>query len=237
MECLQLQLLKTIPVGIEVWLLEFDFVAMQLSDDWSLLSPNEKIRAQRFRQRQDRVRFVATRAALRRLLAERVMAPPDALRIEVDRFGKPRLQTHAGIQFNISHAGGFALIALSTRGEIGIDIEQCHRDVTGLDVHVLSPVERTWGFWSGSNFIELWVVKEAILKALGLGITEYLQAITVLPNGDGSYSIAHDRPEWANISAWSIDAPMHHAAALALTHQYGSQPQPESPRSDYLQSA
>ncbi|MBA3754872.1 MAG: 4'-phosphopantetheinyl transferase superfamily protein [Nitrosomonas sp.] len=235
MECLQL--LKTIPAGIEVWLLELNSVAMQLSDDWALLSANERVRAQRFRQRQDRARFVATRAALRRLLAERVMTPPDALRIETDCFGKPRLQMHAGIHFNISHAGGFALIALSTFGEIGIDIEQRHRDVTGLDVHVLSAVERTWGFWSGNHFIELWAVKEAILKALGLGIAEYLQAITVLPNGDGSYSITHDRPEWANISAWSIDAPMHYAAALALTHQYGLQAQSETSRSDDLQSA
>lgn len=235
MKCLQL--LETIPAGIEVWLLEFDTDATQRSDDWSLLSVNEKIRAQRFRQQQDRVRFIMTRAALRRLLAERVMTPPDILRIATDCFGKPHLQTHSGIQFNISHADGFALIALSTQGEIGIDIEKRHRDVTGLDVHVLSPMERVRGIWSSRNLIELWVVKEAVLKALGFGIAEYLQAITVLPNGDGSYCIAHDHTEWSTVSAWSIDAPMHYAAALAVINQAELQPQADSCHSGYLQSA
>jgi 4'-phosphopantetheinyl transferase len=216
MECLQR--LKKIPIGIEVWLLKLESNSALLSDDWSLLSADEKARAQRFHQYQDRMRFIMSRAALRRLLAERVMTPPALLCIESDHFGKPRLQKHSEVKFNISHAGEFALIALSTRGEIGIDIEQRHRDVKDLGTYVLSTVERTWGFWSGENFIELWVVKEAVVKALGFGIAENLKDITVLPNGDGSYCIAHDHAEWANVNAWSIDAPMNYAAALALTH-------------------
>ncbi|SFE79949.1 4'-phosphopantetheinyl transferase superfamily protein [Nitrosomonas sp. Nm166] len=214
-----LQLLKTVPDGIQVWLLEFNPGSTQLSHDWSLLSADEQVRAQRFLQQQDRVRFIATRAALRRLLAERVMASPDTLKIEADQFGKPRLPAHPDIKFNISHAGSFALIALSTLGEIGVDIEQCHRDVTGLDRHVLSPTERAWKLWPVKHFIELWVVKEAVLKALGFGIADHLRAITVLPNGDGSYCIAHDLAEWSSVSAWSIDAPAHYKAALALIKQ------------------
>ena len=235
MECLQL--LEAKPAGIEIWLLEINPDSTQLSDGWSLLSIDEQARAQRFHQQQDRVRFIATRAALRRLLAERVVAPPDALKIEADQFGKPYLPAHPDIKFNISHAGGFALIALSTLGEIGVDIEQCHRDVAGLEAHVLSPTERAWGLWPVNHFIELWVVKEAVLKALGFGIADHLRDITVLPNGDRSYCIVHDRAEWASVDAWSIDAPAHYRAALALIKPSGMRSQSNAPTCSYLQSA
>lgn len=212
----RLQLFKTIPTGIEAWLLEFNSNLAQLSDDWLLLNAKEQARAQCFHQQQDRVRFIMTRAALRRLLAKQVMAPPHTLKIETSHLGKPRLTTHPDIKFNISHTSSFALIALSTLGEIGVDIEQCFRDVTGLDAYVLSSTERALGIWTAKQFIELWVVKEAVLKALGFGIADYLQAITVLPERDGSYCITHDHAEWASVSAWSIDAPAQCRAALAL---------------------
>ena len=213
----RLHLPKTVPAGIEVWLLKFDFHSTQLINDWPLLSMDEQIRTQRFRQHEDQVRSIVTRAALRRLLAERVMSSPHDIQIELDKFGKPRLPASYGVEFNVSHAGDFALIALSTRGEIGVDIEYRHRDVSNLCIHVLSSVERARRVWSNKNFIDLWVVKESVLKALGFGIAEYLQAITVLPDHGGSYHVMHDQTEWAEVKAWSIDAPIHYVAALALT--------------------
>lgn len=214
---MSLQQLRTIPCGIEVWLLEFDFSARQSAADWPLLCADEKIRAQRFYQACDRMRFVAARAALRRLLAQRVMEFPDTLRIAASEYGKPFLQGHSSMSFNVSHAGSFALIALSEQGEIGVDIEHCQRDVTGLDRYVLSPQERARKLWPDEDFIALWVAKEAILKALGFGIAEYLQAITVWPENDGSYGIAHDQPGWAAVSAWPVAVPMpSYKAALAL---------------------
>jgi 4'-phosphopantetheinyl transferase len=221
-----LQQLRTIPSGIEVWLLEFDFSARRLAADWSLLSAGEKSRAQHFYQACDCMRFVAARAALRRLLAQRVMESPDTLRIAANEYGKPFLQGHSGMSFNISHAGGFALIALSSRGEIGVDIEYCRRDVSGLHAYVLSPLERALKLWPDKDFIELWVAKEAVLKALGFGIAEYLQAITVLPRADGSYGIAHDQPAWADISAWPVTVPRYYTAALALINQAGAELEP-----------
>lgn len=212
---------EVLSVGIEVWLIEFDFDSPRIDSDWVLLNADEQARAHRFHQFQDRVRFVATRAALRRLLAIRVMSSPKALRIEADSLGKPRLHAYSNIEFNVSHSGDFALIALSTIGEVGVDIEQCYRDVTSLEELVFSSKERALGYWSRSNFIDLWVTKESVLKALGLGIPEYLQAITVLPNYDGSYCIVHDQPGLTEVRAWSVDTPADYSAALALTNQYG----------------
>ncbi|CAE6517786.1 4'-phosphopantetheinyl transferase [Nitrosomonas nitrosa] len=212
----RVQLPETLPTDTEVWLLEFDFDSTRLAEDWALLSTQEKERALRFHQFKDQIRTIATRAALRRLLAKHIGSSPRTLRIDVNDFGKPRLQADSAPAFNVTHAGSFALIALSTQSEVGIDIESRNRDMTHLDAYVLSPKERDLGIWSSENLIELWVIKESALKALGVGIAEYLQAITVLPNQDGSYRIAHDRASWTTIQAWSIEAPNHYVAALSL---------------------
>lgn len=183
----------------------------------SLLSEEERGRASRFHRHGDRVRLAATRAALRRMLASRVMLPPDKLRFTENSHGKPRLQDDMGIEFNVSHAGRFALIALSTGGQVGVDIEYRDRriDADSLGPYVFSALERKSGLNTTDDFIERWVAKESVLKALGLGISEHLQAISVLPGDAGNYRIAHDHPEWTGIRVWTIEAPDCYAAALA----------------------
>jgi 4'-phosphopantetheinyl transferase len=66
------------------------------------------------------------------------------------------------------------------------------------------------------DFIERWVAKESVLKALGLGISEHLQAVSILAGAGEGYEITHDHPEWADIKAWPIGAPDGYAAALAM---------------------
>lgn len=213
----RLPLPETVPSSIEVWQLKLN-LRMPISDlDISLLSEEERRRALRFRRHDDQVRSVATRAALRRMLASRVGLPPDELRFAVNCHGKPCLQDDTGIEFNVSHAGGFALIAFSTGGQVGVDIEYRDRriDADSLGPYVFSALERRSGLKTTDDFIERWVAKESVLKALGLGISEHLQAISVLPADAGNYRIAHDHPEWAGIRVWTLEAPDCYAAALA----------------------
>lgn len=214
----RLPLPETVPSTIEVWQLKLNFL-MPISDsDVSLLSEDERTRALRFRRHEDQVRSIATRAALRRILASRVMLPPDKLLFAVNRHGKPSLREDSGIEFNVSHAGHFALIALSTSDQVGVDIEYRNRriDSKNLAEYVFSPLERRSGLKTADDFIDHWVAKESVLKALGLGISEHLQAISVLPGDGESYRVAYDRPEWAGIRAWTIEAPDCYAAALAV---------------------
>lgn len=214
----RLSLPETVPSGIEVWLLEMD-LRMPLPDsDVSLLNEEELARVLRFRKHEDQVRAVATRAALRRMLGSQLKLPPARLRFVENRHGKPCLQHDAGIEFNVSHAGCFALIALSTSGQVGVDIEYRKRgiDAKSLSTYVFSPRERESGLKTNEDFIEHWVVKESVLKALGVGISEHLQAISILPGGGERYRIEHDCPDWAGIKVWPVEAPACYAAALAV---------------------
>ena len=108
----QLSLPKTVPAGVEVWLLRLNLQAPMSSADFLLLSESERACALRFHTHADQVRSIATRAALRRILATKVAVPPHALHFVNNHYGKPYLHGDTGIDFNVSHAGQFALIAI-----------------------------------------------------------------------------------------------------------------------------
>lgn len=217
----RLALPESVPCGVEAWLLELHLEEPVPDSDLALLSEDERLIALRFRQHQDRVRSAVTRAALRRLLSARVMVPPDKLRFAVNSYGKPRLRDESEIEFNVSHAGGFSLIALSIGGKVGADIELADRaiDARSLAAYVFSDLERKSALQTPKDFIERWVAKESVLKALGLGITDYLQDVSVLPSDGEGYEIVHDHSEWEGIRGWPLAVPDGYVAALALHGQ------------------
>jgi len=213
----RLPLPETVPHGTEVWLLTLNLHMPLSHRDLALLNDEERSQTLRFSRHEDRVRSVKTRAALRRLLSWRIGVAPDELRLVVNPYGKPSLFGASGIEFNVSHSGRFALIALSTTGQVGVDIECSDREVDteGLIEFVFSPLEHRSGMQTTKAFFERWVAKESVLKALGLGISEYLQAVSVLPGKGDAYVVAHERSDWAGIKAWSIRVPRNYVAAVA----------------------
>ncbi|MGM0825191.1 MAG: 4'-phosphopantetheinyl transferase family protein [Pseudomonadota bacterium] len=211
----RLQLAEGVPTGLEVWCLALDLNA-PVADDERLLSQAEWQRAQRLRRHADVVRAVATRAALRRLLSAHTGVAPDKLVFTHNTFGKPRLESANGPAFNVSHSGHVALIALAPGGAVGVDIERCRSEaeLAPLSELVLSPSEQ---LDHALPFMERWVVKEAALKALGLGIAEHLQALSVMPapGPSGTYHLEHSIPVSSPLQAWSLAAPSGYAAALS----------------------
>ncbi len=216
----RLTLPDEVPIQVEVWQLKLDVQAPILSSDLAPLSESERIHALRFYIHADQVRSIATRTMLRKLLAEKTLSRPETLHFVTNEYGKPALQDHAGIEFNVSHSGSFALIALSTIGAVGVDIERYDRriDAKNLGEYVFTPVERENQFETTEAFIQQWVVKESALKALGVGIADHLQSISILRGGNERYHIVHDNPEWEGLKVWWIDAPDGYASALAINN-------------------
>ncbi|MGE5467341.1 MAG: 4'-phosphopantetheinyl transferase family protein, partial [Ignavibacteria bacterium] len=100
------------------------------------LSPEELERGRRCHFERDRRRFAVARALLRRLLGERLGAPPAAVALAAGANGKPMLrgtQAKSGWQFNVSRCGDLALFAFSPRCRVGVDVEAA-REVRGADI-------------------------------------------------------------------------------------------------------
>jgi phosphopantetheinyl transferase len=110
------------------------------------------------------------RVALSRILA----TDPDEFRFTRvcdgcghPRHGKPRLLGNRDIDFNLSHAGTLALVAVSLECAVGVDVEIRTRDMEACAAWVASPDERS----DPAGTVGTWVKKEALLKADGRGLS------------------------------------------------------------------
>ena len=146
---------------------------------WQLLSPDERKRATRFHKECDANRFTVFRATLRQILGGYLDVPPEAVQLAYTAYGKPFLHDAPGsLEFNVSHSGPIALIAIARHHPVGIDIEAINHDfpVAEMAPAVFSPdelvrfsklpVDAKW-----TEFFRTWVAKEAYLKALGKGLS------------------------------------------------------------------
>jgi len=147
------------------------------------LSPAEKIQSQRFRHRRDHDRFLMRRLLVRHVLSLYAPLPPEAWEFTPNHFGRPELDPPVpSLAFNLTSSGNLALCAITTAGEIGVDLEDTHDDTqAALDLDllvpgVLAPSERR-SFDSlppasrPAAFFRYWVLKESYAKARGLGLS------------------------------------------------------------------
>lgn len=160
----------------------FDTGAVDQRAAHAALSEDERGRAARLPEGL-REAFVATRASLRRILAEFGIDPAIAFRYGA--FGKPTLPYDARLWFNVSHAGAWCAIAVSREAETGVDIESVDSDVAldPLFERFFATRERAElrgrGELDPRAFFETWTRREAVLKTVGLGLGPAADAFAV----------------------------------------------------------
>ena len=135
----------------------------------SLVAPALRQRSERLRDARERERRLLA-YALHRLLVTKVLGR-DPARIEVGRMssGMPMVAGLPNIATSLAHAGDLVAFAISRdAGMIGVDIETYDRVflLDGLADSVLHPGERR-----DASLMEAWVRKEAVLKAVGSGLS------------------------------------------------------------------
>ncbi len=165
-------------------------VRARLDSYRSLLSADEAARAGRFFQQDDVARFVIGRALARTMLSRYADVDPRDWPFVIDEHGRPELAqrpaTALDLRFNLTHTKGLVACAVTVGREIGIDVEQVTR-------HVLHEVPER--FFSPQEvadlralpeadqhmvFFEYWTLKEAYIKARGLGLALPLRHFTFL---------------------------------------------------------
>ncbi|MEZ5728776.1 MAG: hypothetical protein R3E48_12710 [Burkholderiaceae bacterium] len=120
---------------IQVVAVRVSEAACLVVDESDVLSAAELSKAERFRKREDRWRFMIGRASLRALIGERLCVEPDSLEFGANAHGKLHLLSNpdASLWFNTSHSGEWVLHALGDGGPLGIDIEQVKSSMRSLE--------------------------------------------------------------------------------------------------------
>jgi 4'-phosphopantetheinyl transferase len=193
---------------------------------WRVLSVDEKERAGKLQQNKSQRVFVYTRSILRQLLARYLSILPEDILFSVTHLGKPFLAKELNlpsIEFNLSHSGDLILFAFTREYPIGVDVERIRPKVNYLDIakrfFSAAEVRALNAFPEDEKitaFFHCWSRKEAVIKALGKGLSHHLS----------SFSVSIDRKEknWqlsgiSSPESWSLytlDVNPEYAAALAV---------------------
>jgi len=177
-----------------------------LSPDFSdaCLADEEKSRAARFHFPQDAAHWAACRAALRGILGREIGLAPREVPLVFSEFGKPLLSPpFDGLHFNLSHCPDLALVAISLDGPIGIDLEALSRapDLLECENSFCHPEEiRTLPAGTearAAQLLRIWTAKEAVLKALGTGLSHPPEAVRII--SDRSDAVAESDQGLAGI--------------------------------------
>jgi 4'-phosphopantetheinyl transferase len=165
----------------EIWL----FDTRRISENHvraaeAILSPQELARALRFHFEKDRISYLIAHGLARLALAKAANCAAADIEFETEPNGRPYLvgPPHtATLGFSLSHTKSCVGVAISSSGPVGFDVEyvDCGTNISEIArevftereidaLHALDIEERR------HRFFQLWTLKEAYLKALGVGL-------------------------------------------------------------------
>ena len=130
--------------------------------------------------------FELSHGLMRHAVATHLGVALDAVRLRVGIGEKPMLLAPpADLDLSLTHSGDFAACAVLARGLVGVDAEQPRPGRAPCLEGVLAPEEQAWlaareALPDGSLMV--WTIKEAVAKALGLGLRLGFDGFAVLPD-------------------------------------------------------
>ena len=168
---------------IHIWGVHVPSVRKRLGALGGFLNETELARAARFHGEGDRETAVASRGALRVLLAGYSGAAPTDIVFRYSENGKPRA-VDTGVDFNVSHSGEWIVLAIGKERQIGVDVEEIRRnvDVDSIAARYLTKEESAWIAQAEDPyavFFQIWARKEAYVKARGSALFRELSSFTV----------------------------------------------------------
>lgn len=179
---------------VDVWIGDCNCLANRKSHFFSLLSPGERIRADRYLHPLKKERFVLSRGMLRSILSKYLDILPENIRFAYGEHGKPELKDiHKSFNFNVSHSRNIVVLAVTGCSRVGIDVEVMDRAPERLDRVIdflCSPEEKDAYFAMPRrertlSAYYLWTANEAYLKGVGSGVERFENKVTCYLETDG----------------------------------------------------
>jgi 4'-phosphopantetheinyl transferase len=175
-----------------------------------VLDAAERERAKRFCFARDRRHYLAAHALKRVMLtvATGRAVAPQAWRFDEGPHGRPAVARGDGARFNLSHCDGLVACAVSRSVDPGIDVENLDR-VVPLDIAAtcFAADEARWldrlpVAARHAGFLRLWTLKEAFIKATGLGLSQPLDAFAI---GFDPLRVSFTDPALGDPSVWCFE--------------------------------
>lgn len=186
----QITSMRLPPNEIHLWICRPNEIASDaLLDRYRrLLTRAERVRQQRFVFERDRHTALVSRAVVRTVLSKYRKVLPEAWRFKRVKKGRPEILRPAEpyprqLRFNLSHCAQMIACAVTLNDDVGADVEFCERktDILGVcdryftpdeisDIRSLNPNDQR------GRFFDFWTLKEAYIKARGLGLSIPLKA-------------------------------------------------------------
>ena len=188
------------PHEIHCYTFSLSLSTAQEAECSAVLISSEQATAKRYRFVKDQQRYIAARAHLRRILGYYLNENPQKVQIAYTDHDKPYLAAHKTLHFNVSHSHVLGVIALSTQ-PVGVDIERIQKnynpDIAERFFHPneVAHLATLPEPLRSHTFFQLWARKEAILKAIGQGLSSPLSGFSVSPTASCEI-IALENHEW-----------------------------------------
>lgn len=170
---------------VDVWVLDCAGFKLDELEQQGLmrLDTQERARYERYELIRSKRQLLLSRAMLRTVLT-RYLGADVAIRIA--EYGRPELVQSSPLSFNLSHSRDRVIVAVSSLGPVGVDVEYAARPrrVERLMTRYFSSLEQSALLSLPSEerltrFYRLWALKESYIKARGLGLA--------IPLGDFSF--------------------------------------------------
>jgi 4'-phosphopantetheinyl transferase len=197
-------------MAVQIWLSSLD--ELDPAPAQGVLSSDELARAEGMRSPLLRRRFLGRRGMARSLLADATGHDPRELVLESQcaRCGKPHpanplAADPAAVWWSASSSGGIAAVAISAcRVGIDLEIDDDRPRWERIARRFYTDAERRAVGSSPTRFLEYWTMKEAFLKAVGVGLVGGLRSIECAtlsePVDDWRTSAAHPGWRFRNLS-------------------------------------
>lgn len=190
---------------VDIWLTNsHDVTYEDLRNQYlPILSEDELERHSKFVYQKDKHQYLVTHVLTRYVLSEYLPhIPPSDWQFNHSKHGKPSIRNEVlpfALNFNISKSHGTSVVAITREFNVGVDVELINSEIQPKEiaqyffsVKEASDLNHLSGHLIADRFFSLWTLKEAYIKAKGLGFAIPLDQFS-FDFDDGFVNISFDK--------------------------------------------
>lgn len=166
-----------------------NFSKKDIYENMNLVSINRQNKIKKYKFSSDAYRCLAGALIIRYALCEKLGCRNKDLNFDTTKYGKPFLRVHDNkkVHFNLSHSGEYIVCVIDDT-ECGIDVEStinynCEIVENFFHPQEILQLEKIINIEDKKKYFSfLWTMKEAYVKALGVGLSKPLSSFHVFKN-------------------------------------------------------